>query len=1013
MITNYTKPQLVIKQILERLDDTADPSMNAFVLGPQYTLHRVTNSEEFAEKTGVFFQEVDDGQVQVVPFEELDEDNPVDVDYTRLYGEKLEGRLVKYGLYDVDDADETQDSTLTPFIKSVGESSQILFKTSEGGVAVMSTVGGGTLDPSLKGRPVTVGDTVYLKFNGEVVKRVVSGVERAVTTPEATEVEAASANPEATSEGGGPLSLSPTGATGTLTFTPTSADELAYADAGSVYGGEFAERFHLTVTAVATDTTEAKFSISTASGNFSASDVECTDETNAWNITDDSMPGVTVAVNKASLNDGDGFHLGDSIGFTIKLQYERLEDEDFEFFGEANYAYDEDTTLIFEVTSTNGGSNQYDGGTLRISDTAGLLTPQSVSLSKDDGNDRSEIVIVGNSGLSFRLKGLDGMTGVSLRKGDFYTKEMKIGKADGVYGVVSLNGPAGNTSGISDTGETFNSHLELKAVDFRKIYTGFIDTYADTSTAQWTVDPDRYVDGVENPQYGINVNPDVAIYDSVRSAGNNWLRVTSDHVRDAKLYVHYRALVAAKTNEEISFCNNAVSQNYGTSYSDYGKIDIDNPLGFGVNCALSGSQGKGIYVGRLENESLESWGRVLEKAEKNSNIYAICPLTDDLAVQQLVASHVTAMSQEKVKRWRRAYVGVDSPLEYAVVETGEDGMTRPTATVSELDGKNVRVRDEDGRFLSRLVTSGDVFRYEYETTSTGGEGYEEYVVDYVLGEEELVLKSGPENPQPVPVQYEVWKDDAAGNVVDYVATRSASFANRRVVNVWVDHPLYNDGNSLVELKNYYIAAEMAGLRSAVQPQQGLTRTEVRFVGMAPSMYTKFTESDLDEVAASGTWVVTQEYEGGARFIRHQLTTSTNNGNLYYEDSVGTNLDEISYAINNRLLGYIGKRNANAETVIEIYNDVFGTLADRTTAQAGVTVGAALMGFSNLEVKIDDVFKDRVNVNVDLTLPLPLNTIEVTLNAIASFGDLSVTQTATVLGKDGMDRILDTSDLTYN
>jgi hypothetical protein len=321
--------------------------------------------------------------------------------------------------------------------------------------------------------------------------------------------------------------------------------------------------------------------------------------------------------------------------------------------------------------------------------------------------------------------------------------------------------------------------------------------------------------------------------------------------------------------------------------------------------------------------------------------------------------------------------------------------------------------DADGRFLSKLISNGDVFRYHYSTTSTGAESFDEYVVDYVLSEEEIILKSGPIDPSPVAIQYEVWKDDDAGNIVNYVATRSASFSNRRVVNVWVDHPLYNDGTSFIELNNFYIAAEMAGLRSAVQPQQGLTRTEVRFVGSAPSMYTKFTESDLDEISASGTWVITQEYEGGARFIRHQLTTNTSNGNLYYEDSVGTNLDEVSYAINSRLLGYIGKRNANAETVIEIYNDVFGTLTDRTSAQTGVTVGAALMGFSNLEVAIDDVFKDRVNVDVNLTLPLPLNTIEVTLNAIASFGDLSVTQTTTVLSKDGLDRILDTSELTYN
>ena len=152
------------------------------------------------------------------------------------------------------------------------------------------------------------------------------------------------------------------------------------------------------------------------------------------------------------------------------------------------------------------------------------------------------------------------------------------------------------------------------------------------------------------------------------------------------------------------------------------------------------------------------------------------------------------------------------------------------------------------------------------------------------------------------------------------------------------------------------------------------------------MYTKFTEDQLDDIAEAGVWVVTQDYEDGSVYIRHQLTTDSNNGNMYYEDSVGTNLDEISYAVNNVLYGYIGKRNATQGTVQEIYNDVFGLLFERTTADAEVIVGPALLGFTNLEVKIDADYKDRVNVSVSLELPLPLNSIVVTLRAYASYNE---------------------------
>ena len=81
------------------------------------------------------------------------------------------------------------------------------------------------------------------------------------------------------------------------------------------------------------------------------------------------------------------------------------EDSDFEFFGESNYAYEEDNTLIFEVLSTSDGVNIYSGTSIKITDTAGLLTPQTVSLAKETGKDKSETIIIGDSGLSFRFTG--------------------------------------------------------------------------------------------------------------------------------------------------------------------------------------------------------------------------------------------------------------------------------------------------------------------------------------------------------------------------------------------------------------------------------------------------------------------------------------------------------------------------------------------------------------------------------------------------------------------------------
>jgi len=60
---------------------------------------------------------------------------------------------------------------------------------------------------------------------------------------------------------------------------------------------------------------------------------------------------------------------------------------------------------------------------------------------------------------------------------------------------------------------------------------------------------------------------------------------------------------------------------------------------------------------------------------------------------------------------------------------------------------------------------------------------------------ELILANGPVAGWDVSKDYEIWKTDSVVNVVDFVTDRSKRFESRRVVNVWVDKPLFDDENS--------------------------------------------------------------------------------------------------------------------------------------------------------------------------------------------------------------------------
>ena len=113
--------------------------------------------------------------------------------------------------------------------------------------------------------------------------------------------------------------------------------------------------------------------------------------------------------------------------------------------------------------------------------------------------------------------------------------------------------------------------------------------------------------------------------------------------------------------------------------------------------------------------------------------------------------------------------------------------------------------------------------------------------------------------------------------------------------------------------------------------------------------------------------------------------------MYYEDSVGVNADTICYGLKDLVKPYIGQRNNNQETLVELKNRVADYLLGLTST--GVSLESRRIGpqikevdLNSLIVKLDDNFKDRVIISVDVVLPIPLNQVRVHLNAFASLSD---------------------------
>lgn len=969
MITNYIKPQLLIRQLLEVLPAVNEPSMNAFVYGPQYTTNRYTEAEERARMIGTEFVVRGENDPRLyVSYEGVTNPDNVELSGVRLFAEDME---LSYALFD-SAVGATETSPHAFRYNDVRRSNELCLVDDSGDEINLYDAARGGLASELDGRPVRIGDLVVVKeelISGvdNTYKRRVVDVKRSV---EDSSLGALFCGPKNLDNSAATITkhgeaINGISSAGDINISVdqagiTTGDE--FTKIGSKHAGLLQERFSIRFTKEAEDGTDGECKIRTASNNFESDDVAVTfSDPNTANVT---VPGtgIAVAITVSKINAGDSFE------FSVQTAYAAIDcvsggGLDATITGE--YLHSSDSTI---VASCIEGDAAGQTSVWRISDTSGMEDVMEVS-----GAALNAGVGFGSSGTTLKFTKTQHVAGE-----EFGFPCIAKGET-GEFSVLVLDGPVGDLSSVD---EDELSNVYLTSVEIRGTFAGEITRRGlNAPREQWTAETGgiKIEADLALPGYGFGSNQDTV----------KLCKFTEEDAGTPLLFASYRELVPAAPGEKI------IKVSAPSQLTQFGAKDLDNDLGFGASAALSGSQGKPIYVGRIESDDLAGYQEVLRKAENIDALYAHAPMSNDLDVQLAVRNHVDLMSNESNKRWRRAYISTNTPSDYRVVG-GPSNIVSATITATE-DG-NVLVNDPDGSFISSNVQHGDLFRTNFTSDSWGDSSYDNksaggYVVHRVIDEESLLLTSGPSKPANVARRYEIWKKDNAENIADFIAARSSSFASRRVNNVFCDGGQYlTDDDEFVTIDAKYLAAEVAGLRTAVLAQQGLTNTEVALVASAPAMYVKYSQEQLNLVAANGSFIITQEYEDGPRFIRHQLTTKTDKGNMYYEDSVGVNIDEISFLVKYQLRPYIGRRNVNPETLADIFRDMYDILSEKTEDPGfGNSIGPSLIGFTDLVVRINDTFKDRIDVSAKLEVPLPLNVIDVTLNATASFnsGELAL------------------------
>jgi hypothetical protein len=439
------------------------------------------------------------------------------------------------------------------------------------------------------------------------------------------------------------------------------------------------------------------------------------------------------------------------------------------------------------------------------------------------------------------------------------------------------------------------------------------------------------------------------------------------------LFVEYRAWLPDYVNTIDSITDPADLS------SMLGQASPDNPLYWGVYLALQNANGQPVFFSAVaEPDVSDSWIDVLEVLDGQDQIYNLVPLTTDAVVQGAWKAHVLSQSAPEVANFRAAVFGLEVPNEKAILDgsLSSDGNTivaklSDDPTTSGTQYTLLYVPANNAKFVTKGVRAGDKVRFLYSTDGFGVESYSEFVIDEVLSEGSLRLATGHTSAITVAQRVEIWRTLNKADRVTEVREQVAKHKNRRIVviaNPTVSYAGFT-------FPGYFAAAAVAGLRSGVLPQQGLTNVSVSGIDDIGSVISSLNGSQLNLIAEAGGWIIAKNNLGQI-FNRHAITSDPTDLNTR-EEMVRVNVDSISFQYKEVYLPYIGQVNVTPDT-ITVLNSLFDTVTLVLKTNGTVRSGPQLIEAELVQIRQHALFKDRVVIEANLSVPYPLNNIDLKL-----------------------------------
>ena len=947
-MATYVLPQVLVFQEFNIVPTADLRQLNAFIAGGHAYLSRLSESDEkalayigiyddtgVAQSSGAF-----NGKTGVsYSWPSKPAGSKIDTAYTKL---GIDGAMLKYSSATIQDAAWAKETggSVEGRGRRIDINDEINLKSNASSSSARHA--------DLKDRDVAVGD--YVLVTGATTGggtydlcTTVTGVESvdddrtaATAAPNATEASTNLAENATEDTTETPTAGSNSAASGKMDLT--AATDAAF-DGLSV--GLSAETYTVTVTkanSVSGDVSDAEFRVTSASG-----------KDDVFTLTSLSV----AAGNKLGVLGGtftvagtNFFVVADTWTITFAPVYLPTQMSATSYAsGFTAYTGTTDTTYVIEVTKGGRYSNSPEI-TVTTLDGSDSYPPQAVTAGGVN-------VAVGTKGILTAIND-PGADAYGLSLGDKFTIAVTTEKDNDFRTLVLAHELPTDYSSVTDVKLFIKKDLQL---DSHHINSGLTSPY-----------------NFQQNDDNIFVQSQITVYDETWTDGGapQPLTVTSTPACAGTnlLYAEYRAW-----RSDLSVSVSSISDIANLNTAVEGVLHPDNELKWGLSKALTNNNSQPVkFAAVADPSSSTSWINVIDLIEDRTDVYGIVPLTRDATVLAAFQAHVQAVSNEIKGRWRVlwANIGTSQVLPVATSASSSDSADI-TATISDLSASGIYIylqASSNSQFVTNGLKAGDTVRVNYVTDVWGDVSYTEYAVDSVLSENKLKLVSGEQIT--VATKVEVHRNLDLNSYSAQIGKAAGAYSDNRTRAVWPD--TISTGST--SMKGYHLCAALAALSGGVVPHQGLTNLEVKgFSGLTRS--TQFNRAHLDTMAASGTWIVTQDEKGNI-YTRHGLTTGDQDNLNAREEMVIRNVDSISAFLLDRFAPYIGIANVTPGMIDIIEAETLSAIAHLRGSNHTPRLGGQLIDGKITDLRASVVHKDRIILALNMTIPYALNNLEVHL-----------------------------------